>query len=54
MVDTIGTFLFLLWHVSNVCPILPQLIQVYVDLVVTIAAIGLATILASNVVSRTL
>ncbi len=51
---TISTYLFLLWQVSTKWPVLPQLVQVNVDLIVTLSTTCLITALASHVVSRIL
>lgn len=54
VVGTIGTSFFLLWQMSNVWPILPQLVHVNDDLVVTTGTTSLNTMLACGVVSRAL
>jgi hypothetical protein len=53
-ISTIGTIIFQLSHISKVWPILPQLVQVDVDFVVTTSIVGLTTILSFGVVSKAL
>jgi hypothetical protein len=53
MVGTTQTSFFCLWHISRIWPILPQLVHVDVDFVVTCVT-GLTIVLTSNVVSKTL
>ncbi len=53
-IRTIGTSLLLLWQVSIEWLVLPQLVQVNVDITIIVDTIGLTTALAFGVVSRTL
>ncbi len=53
-IGTTGTSFFLLWHVSTKWLILPQLIQVHVDLIVIACTIGFTPTLTFGVVNITL
>jgi hypothetical protein len=54
VVGTINTSLFLLWQVSIEWPVLPQLVQVNVDLTTITNTTNLTTTLVFSVVKKTL
>ncbi len=51
-IGTTGTSLFLLWYVSTEWLVLPQLVQVNVDLIITVGITYLTTTLTCGVVSK--